>query len=105
MKTVAFLSSLFLATSLFAQTDDVSAPAPLPADADADAVRENELAIHPATEIVFPTETGLTYRLEVSTDLTEWEVIESITGNGNQISRIFPAREEERTTYRVIILE
>ena len=40
----------------------------------------------------FPTKSGTSYRIEASSNLRDWEVLEAgITGNGNDVQRNFPA--------------
>ena len=57
--------------------------------------------IKPAIEFVFPSASGFLYRVEASTDLLNWSIIEQgISGNGGSTSRFYPASEFSNRFFR-----
>ncbi len=69
-----------------------------------------DLADHPALvaeartaiEFTFPAAIGKTYRIEASTDLAAWEIVESgIAGTGGQVQRFYSTRGQPQRYFRV----
>jgi uncharacterized repeat protein (TIGR02543 family) len=55
-----------------------------------------------AIEFTFPAALGTIYRIEASTDLAVWEIIESgIVGTGGEIQRFYSTRGQPKRYYRV----
>jgi uncharacterized repeat protein (TIGR02543 family) len=55
-----------------------------------------------AIEFTFPAALGHTYRIELSTDLETWVIVESgIIGNGGQIQRFYSTRGQPKRYFRV----
>lgn len=58
--------------------------------------------IRTAVELSFPSATGKTYRIEGSTDLETWELVEpGVEGTGNEISRFYSTRGIPKRFLRV----
>jgi uncharacterized repeat protein (TIGR02543 family) len=55
-----------------------------------------------AVEFTFPAAIGKTYRIEASTDLAEWVIVESgIAGTGGQVQRFYSTRGQPKRYFRV----
>ena len=55
-----------------------------------------------AIEFTFPAAIGKTYRIEASTDLAAWEIVESgIAGTGGEIQRFYSTRGQPERYFRV----
>jgi uncharacterized repeat protein (TIGR02543 family) len=55
-----------------------------------------------AIEFTFPAAIGKTYRIEASTDLAAWEIVESgIAGTGGQVQRFYSTRGQPKRYFRV----
>lgn len=55
-----------------------------------------------AIEFTFPAAVGKTYRIEASTDLVTWEIVESgIAGTGGQVQRFYSTRGQPKRYFRV----
>jgi uncharacterized repeat protein (TIGR02543 family) len=55
-----------------------------------------------AIEFTFPAAVGKTYRIEESTDLAAWEIVESgIAGTGGQVQRFYSTRGQSQRYFRV----
>jgi hypothetical protein len=55
-----------------------------------------------AIEFTFPAAVGKTYRIEASTDLAAWAIVESgIAGTGGQIQRFYSTRDQPKRYFRV----
>jgi hypothetical protein len=55
-----------------------------------------------AIEFTFPAAVGKTYRIESSTDLAVWEIVETgIAGTGGEIQRFFSTRDQAKRYFRV----
>ena len=55
-----------------------------------------------AIEFTFPAAVGKSYRIEASTDLAAWEIVESgIAGTGGQIQRFYSTRDQPKRYFRV----
>jgi hypothetical protein len=55
-----------------------------------------------AIEFTFPAAAGKSYRIEVSTDLATWAIVESgIVGNGGEIQRFYSTRGQPKRYFRV----
>ena len=56
----------------------------------------------PPIEFTFPAAIGKTYRIEASTDLATWTMVESgIIGTGGEIQRFFSTRNQPKRYFRV----
>jgi hypothetical protein len=64
----------------------------------------NSIAIYPAAEVAFTTQTNMTYRLQEISDLSgTWENIGSpITGTGSSMSFLTPTRNDKYQFFRVV---
>ena len=52
----------------------------------------NILSIHHAVELRIQTQKGITYKIEGSRDLVNWEIVEpNIIGNGELIRKLYPS--------------
>jgi hypothetical protein len=59
--------------------------------------------IKPAVEFIFSSAIGSLYRIEASTDLLNWSIIEQgISGNGGSTSRFYPTSESSTRFFRAI---
>ena len=55
-----------------------------------------------AIEFTFPAAIGKTYRIEASTDLAAWQIVESgIAGTGGEIQRFYSTRGQPERYFRV----
>ena len=55
-----------------------------------------------AIEFTFPAAVGKTYRIEASTDLAAWEIVETgIAGTGGQVQRLYSTRGQPKRYFRV----
>ena len=55
-----------------------------------------------AIEFTFPAAIGKTYRIEASTDLAAWEIVEcGIVGTGGQVQRFYSTRGQTKRYFRV----
>jgi uncharacterized repeat protein (TIGR02543 family) len=55
-----------------------------------------------AIEFTFPAAVGKTYRIESSTDLADWEIVETgIAGTGGEIQRFYSTRNQPKRYFRV----
>ncbi|MCF7675458.1 MAG: hypothetical protein K9N23_02815 [Akkermansiaceae bacterium] len=55
-----------------------------------------------AIEFTFPAAVGKTYRIEASTDLVTWQIVETgIAGTGGQIQRFYSTRGQPKSYFRV----
>jgi uncharacterized repeat protein (TIGR02543 family) len=55
-----------------------------------------------AIEFTFPAAVGKTYRIEASTDLAAWEIVETgIAGTGGQVQRFYSTRGQSKRYFRV----
>ena len=55
-----------------------------------------------AIEFTFPAAVGKTYRIEASTDLAAWEIVETgIAGTGGQVQRFYSTRGQPKRYFRV----
>ena len=55
-----------------------------------------------AIEFTFPAAIGKTYRIEASTDLAAWQIVESgIAGTGGEIQRFYSTRGQPKRYFRV----
>jgi len=58
---------------------------------DSNSKPSNILSIHHAVEIQIRTQKGLTYKIEGSNDLVNWETVEpKLIGNGELIKKLYP---------------
>jgi hypothetical protein len=58
--------------------------------------------VRTAIELAFPSAIGKTYRIESSSDLSVWTLVEDgITGNGEVISRLYSIENKSKRTFRV----
>jgi len=64
----------------------------------------NSIAIYPAAEVAFTTQTNMTYQLQEISDLSgTWENIGSpITGTGSSMSFLTPTRNDKYQFFRVV---
>src|SRR5208283_4459202 len=64
----------------------------------------NSIAIYPAAEVAFTTQTNMTYQLQEISDLSgTWENIGSpITGTGSSMSFLTPTRNDKYQFFRVL---
>lgn len=53
-----------------------------------------------AVEYRFTSQTGISYRIEVSVDLVNWSTVETLTGTGNVISRLYSIQGQQKRFFR-----
>ena len=59
-------------------------------------------SIRTAVEFRFNAASGVSYRIEASSDLTQWEVIEaSIIGQGGEVTRFYSTENSPARYFRV----
>lgn len=64
---------------------------------------EIELKLAPAAEIEFPTETGASYQIQISTDTNAWiNLGDSIPGDGSRFRRSYPTASFGNVRFRII---
>ena len=64
---------------------------------------ETSLEISTAVELRFVTQVGVTYQVQVSSDMTNWQNIgPAFPGTGNIVNRFFSTRDTDRRFFRLV---